>query len=109
MGIATKRPSGQRYTKALKEALLAMLPEQGCWSEERYLYLTDSSNRLVELTDGVLEFLPMPTDRHQAILEFLFELFFVNLRVDLLGVWVRIMDYRHRVAEDCIAVESSHR
>ena len=42
------------------------------WSEEQYLVLTDSTNRLIEFTDGYLEPLPMPTDRHQAILEFLF-------------------------------------
>ncbi len=38
--------------------------------------MTEHTNRLVEFTDGVLEELPMPTDRHQAILEFLFLAFF---------------------------------
>ena len=36
----------------------------------RYLACTDSTNRLVEFTDGYLEVLPMPTDRHQSILQF---------------------------------------
>ena len=29
---------------------------QGDWSEEEYLSLTDSTNRLIELADGRLEF-----------------------------------------------------
>lgn len=41
---------------------------QGTWSEEQYLRLTDSHNMLLEFTDGSLEVLPMPTDKHQAIL-----------------------------------------
>lgn len=53
-----------------------ILPQQGAWSEEEYLVLTDHSNRLVEFTDGFLEVLPLPTDRHQAILQFLFLAFF---------------------------------
>ena len=35
----------------------------------RISVLTDHRNRLVEFTDGFLEILPMPTDKHQAILE----------------------------------------
>ena len=34
--------------------------------------LTDHRSRLVEFTDGFLEVLPMPTDKHQSVLEFLF-------------------------------------
>ena len=58
-----------------KKLLLELLPDQGTWSEEDYLWLTDHTTRLVELTDGFLEFLPRPTDKHQSILEFLFLLF----------------------------------
>ncbi|HEV3004913.1 MAG TPA: Uma2 family endonuclease [Pirellulales bacterium] len=46
-------------------------PVQGEWSAEEYLAVTDHTNRLVEFTDGFLELLPMPTDRHQAILLYL--------------------------------------
>lgn len=46
-------------------------PIQGIWSEEQYLRLTDSSNLLVEFTDGNIEVLPMPTDNHQAISQFI--------------------------------------
>ena len=46
-------------------------PLQGLWSVEQYLALTNQTNRLIEYTDGVIEALPMPTDRHQAISLFL--------------------------------------
>jgi Uma2 family endonuclease len=55
----------------LKEWLVEVLPKQGTWTEEQYLSLTDDTNRLVEYTDGYLEVLPMPTDKHQAISLFL--------------------------------------
>jgi Uma2 family endonuclease len=47
---------------------------QGLWSDAQYLRLTESTNRLIELTDGVLEMLPMPTRKHQAISRFLLRL-----------------------------------
>ena len=37
-----------------------------------YLELTDGTNRRIEFTDGRLEFLPMPTEVHEAIVRFLF-------------------------------------
>ena len=49
-----------------------LFPEQGYWSEEAYLELTDGTNRLIELADGRLEFLPMPTELHQALVGFLY-------------------------------------
>ena len=45
---------------------------QGFWTEAQYLALTNQSNRLLEFTDGCIEVLPMPTQRHQAISRFLF-------------------------------------
>ncbi len=47
------------------------VPAQGEWTEEQYLRLTDHTSRLIEFTDGFLEVLPMPTDRHQSILQYL--------------------------------------
>ena len=61
--------------KEWKDVLEEILPPQGRWSEDEYLVLTDHRNRLVEFTDGFLEILPMPTDKHQAILGFLFQAF----------------------------------
>ena len=48
-----------------------LFPPQGLWTEEEYLALTDSTNHLLELSDGTIEVLPMPTERHQEILLFL--------------------------------------
>jgi Uma2 family endonuclease len=42
-----------------------LFPDQGQWSEGEYLAL--NTNRLVEFSDGVVEFLPMPTVFHQRI------------------------------------------
>jgi Uma2 family endonuclease len=64
----------------IDDLLLELLPRQGQWTEEQYLWLTDHSNRLIEYTDGYLEALPMPTDAHQTILLFLYELFVAYLR-----------------------------
>ena len=66
--LTTTLPSAQEWKDVLEE----ILPPQGEWSEDEYLVLTDHRNRLVEFTDGFLEVLPMPTDKHQAILGFLF-------------------------------------
>ncbi len=68
----TELPSAQEW----KEVLEQILPPEGKWSEEEYLVLTDHRNRLVEFTDGFLEVLPMPTDKHQGILGFLYLAFF---------------------------------
>jgi len=53
---------------------------QGMWTEEQYLKLTNSTNHLIEFTDGYIEVLPMPTDKHQTMLMFLYELFVAVLR-----------------------------
>ena len=45
---------------------------QRFWTEAQYLALTNHSHRLIEFTDGCIEVLPMPTQRHQAISRFLF-------------------------------------
>jgi Uma2 family endonuclease len=68
----TELPSAQEWKDLLEE----LLPPQGNWTEEEYLVLTDHRNRLVEFTDGFLEVLPMPTDKHQGILGFLYLAFF---------------------------------
>ncbi|WP_089720958.1 Uma2 family endonuclease [Candidatus Entotheonella palauensis] len=49
-----------------------LLPTQGQWSESDYLWLTDRTKSLVELTDGYIEVLPMPTEEHQRIVLFLY-------------------------------------
>jgi Uma2 family endonuclease len=69
--LTTAPASDQEWKDMLEE----LLPPQGAWSEEEYLVLTDHRNRLVEFTDGLLEALPIPTDKHQAILGFLYRAF----------------------------------
>ncbi|MEX0613734.1 MAG: Uma2 family endonuclease [Pirellulales bacterium] len=49
-----------------------LFPAQGHWSEEAYLDLTDGTNRRIEFVEGRLEFLPMPTELHQALVGFLY-------------------------------------
>src|SRR5262245_25365207 len=73
--IVTRNGAARSAAREYKETVLQLLPKQGSWSEEEYLALTDNSNRLVEYTDGYLEVLPMPTDKHQAILDFFLEAF----------------------------------
>jgi Uma2 family endonuclease len=49
-------------------------PVQGKWTEEEYLALP--TNNLVELSNGCLEFLPMPTHYHQAVVLYLYRLLY---------------------------------
>ena len=66
--------------EALNALLCDLLPRQGAWTDDAYLWLTDHSRRLVEFTDGRVEELPMPTSTHQAILLFLYSLFREHLK-----------------------------
>lgn len=52
--------------------IAGLYPRQGEWTEAEYLTL--STNHPVELSEGCVEFLPMPTVLHQAIVGFLFRL-----------------------------------
>lgn len=49
-----------------------LFPDQGYWGEGDYLWLTENVRYAVELVDGVVEVLPMPTASHQNIVIFLF-------------------------------------
>ena len=46
-----------------------LFPNQGRWSETEFFEL--HSNRMIELADGYLEILPMPTWLHQLMVRFL--------------------------------------
>src|SRR5438132_13304132 len=81
----------------LDTLVLELLPQQGQWSEEEYLWLTDHTNRFVEFTDGYIEILPMPTDKHQSILQFLMLAFYGF--IDPLGGKVRFAPLRLRIRE----------
>lgn len=64
---------------ALDDLLRAAAPPQGCWRDEDYLWLTERINRVVELTDGRIEELPMPTSTHQVVLSVLYGLLLRHL------------------------------
>lgn len=69
------RNKSKRGEPAWDIALL--FPRQGYWSEEEYLALDGS--RMIELSNGCLEVLPMATVFHQRIVQYLFK---------MLEVWV---------------------
>jgi Uma2 family endonuclease len=64
--------SSLRVVDAAGETILDLDEIQGLWTAEQYLRLTKYNRHLVEFTHGQIEVLPMPTDQHQVILEFLF-------------------------------------
>jgi Uma2 family endonuclease len=76
--MATARQSDQpaNASQEFRLEIAELLPRQGDWTEADYLWLTNHTNRLVEFTDGRIEVLPMPTEKHQAILKYLFLAFF---------------------------------
>ena len=96
--MATPEPTttGPVYRRPLASLLCDVLPPQGAWSDEAYLWLTDHSRRLIEFTDGHVQELPMPTDAHQAILALLYRLFYDHLEP---GGVVRFSTLRMRIRE----------
>jgi Uma2 family endonuclease len=65
-------PSSQSSEADYAWEVATLFPEQGEWSEEEYLRLTDGTNRRIEFADGRLEFLAMPTEIHESMVRFLF-------------------------------------
>lgn len=53
--------------------IATLFPSQGAWTVDEYLELTDSTNRLIEFTEGHIEVLEMPTMGHQLILAYLYD------------------------------------
>src|SRR3954447_9412097 len=73
--ISRTRPSLRRPTTSGPVWELAELfPVQGDWDEWNYKALIDSleSHPVIELYNGRLEILPMPTEWHQFILQFFY-------------------------------------
>ena len=108
MSAIAKRRSRSDY----KNFIFSTLPDQGLWTEEDYLWLTDCTNRMVEFTDGYLEPLPMPTKKHQILLKFLFGAF--NAFLDSRGGMVLFAALRVRLRPgkfrepDLLAVLDAH-
>jgi Uma2 family endonuclease len=80
MAVDTRNSTISTLQAEVDNLILDLYPHQGEWTEEEYLDLTDHTNHLIEFTDGYVEVLPMPTDHHQAILAYLFELFLTYIR-----------------------------
>jgi Uma2 family endonuclease len=82
-----------------------LFPAQGEWSEEQYLELTDHSPRRIEFTDGRLEFLPMPTEIHESLVQFLFFALHRHVekrklgKVYWTGIRLRIRPRKHRLPD----------
>ena len=66
-------PTSRRGEPTWEMALF--YPTQGEWTETDYLALDANSSRMIELSDGCLEVLPMPTFLHQFIVRYLFQRF----------------------------------
>jgi Uma2 family endonuclease len=102
-------------------ALATMFPPQGAWSVEKYLDLTDSTNRLIEFTDGRIEVLEMPTVAHQMIAADLFfkfrefvakrslgEVLFMGLRVQVAETKFREPDIVFQRKDHSVAVQDRY-
>jgi Uma2 family endonuclease len=72
MAVEARETNLRLFWEEDDELVLNLNPLQGRWTEEQYLLLSNQTNRLLEYTDGFIEVLPMPTDKHQVILEFVF-------------------------------------
>ncbi len=79
MSITLNTPPTHQIRRAMKSKrrgrptweMAEYYPRQGEWTESAYLDLPDDGQR-VELVDGFLEFLPMPTRKHELIQEFIY-------------------------------------
>ena len=74
-----------------------LFPLQGAWSEADYLAL--DTNHFVELSDGHLEVLPMPSERHQDIVFLLTTLLKAFVKKGRLGKVV-LAPFRIRLRAD---------
>jgi Uma2 family endonuclease len=63
-------PSTTRERRPTWELTDLLIPHQGTWTVEDYLAL--DTNRLIEFTDGFLEFLPMPEEIHFFVQNFIY-------------------------------------
>lgn len=78
--------------------VVEVLPRQGDWSKSDYLWLTSRTNRLVELVNGRIEVLKVPTLTHQLIIQHLIkELDALNVGLAVIaGLRVQMRDENFR-------------
>lgn len=113
MTVETKnRPSELMLIRASDGMQMNLQAVQGLWTEEQYLALSDSSRQLIEFSDGIIEVLAMPTDRHQVILAFVY--FLLSHHIHSLGGKVLFAPLRVRIREgmyrepDIVALMNAH-
>lgn len=77
--------NGERISKRGEPTweIAQYLPRQGEWTEEEYFQIEEA--HFVELVDGCLEFLPMPTPLHQFIAMYLRDLLLAFVSAHKLG------------------------
>ncbi len=61
-----------------------LFPRQGEWTEAEYLAI--DTNRLIELSDGCLEFLPMPTVFHQLVMLYMLDMLRAHIKLHASGL-----------------------
>lgn len=79
--LETSLPPSRRGDPAW--GIARLFPLQGEWTEEAYLAL--DTNQLIELSDGFLEFLAMPTILHQFIVQYLFKMLDAHVVAPIVG------------------------
>lgn len=79
--------------------LATLFPPQGEWTEIDYLQLTQNTNKPVELNNGRIEVLPMPTQSHQRIVLYLFAQLQAIVGTADLGT-ILVAPFRVRVADN---------
>jgi Uma2 family endonuclease len=86
-----------RIVSSDDDTILDLDSMQGLWTLDQYLRMTDHSHRLLEFTDGTIEVLRMPTDRHQVISRSL--LFAFSLFMERIGGTVLYAPLRLQIRE----------
>ena len=91
-----------------------LFPLQGAWSEADYLAITNYTHRLVELSDGKIEVLAMPTRAHQRLLFLLSRLFYELIEAPGLGnvfiAGLRVRLWESKIREpDIVVMLAEHR
>jgi Uma2 family endonuclease len=66
-------------------AIATLYPNQGHWTEGEYLDLSERTNRIIEMSDGCVEVLELPTITHQMIGLFLYRALFAFMQPPRLG------------------------
>ena len=66
-------------------AIAKLYPTQGYWSEKEFLDLSERTNRIIEMVDGCVKVLDLPSLKHQEIIGFLCQCIREFVRPDQLG------------------------